>query len=67
MLYDGMNVIKDGATDYELLEKWPQSPQYWGYDSWSDVGPYAIGHGLGLSLHDRPFFYQMNKYAGIPP
>ncbi len=66
MLYDGMSVIKDGATDYELLEKWPQSPKYWGYETWNDVGPYAIGHGLGLTLHDRPFFNQQQKHAGAP-
>jgi Xaa-Pro aminopeptidase len=66
MLYAGMSVIKDGATDYELLEKWPKSPQFWGYDSWADVGPYAIGHGLGLSLHDKPFFNQQQKHAGMP-
>jgi len=67
MLYDGMSVIKDGATDYDVLAKWPQSPQYWGYETWNDIGPYAIGHGLGLSLHDRPFFNQQNKHAGMPP
>ena len=66
MLYDGMGVIKNGATDYELLEKWPQSPEYWGYKDWNDVGPYAIGHGLGLTLHDRPFFNQQQKHAGMP-
>jgi Xaa-Pro aminopeptidase len=66
MLYDGMSVIKDGNTDYQLLEKWPQSPSYWGYDTWNDIGPYAIGHGLGLSLHDKPFFNQQNKHAGMP-
>jgi Xaa-Pro aminopeptidase len=66
MLYDGMSVIKDGNTDYQLLEKWPQSPGYWGYDNWNEIGPYAIGHGLGLSLHDKPFFNQQNKHAGMP-
>jgi len=66
MLYAGMSVIKDGNTDYQLLEKWPQSPSYWGYENWNDIGPYAIGHGLGLSLHDKPFFNQQNKHAGMP-
>ena len=61
-----MSVVKDGATDYEVLEKWPQSPSYWGYETWNDVGPYAIGHGLGLTLHDRPFFNQQQKHAGMP-
>jgi Xaa-Pro aminopeptidase len=66
MLYDGMSVIKDGAMDYEVLEKWPQSPEYWGYKDWNDIGPYAIGHGLGLTLHDKPFFNQQQKQAGMP-
>ena len=40
--YDGMNVIKDGAADYDVPEKWPDSPQYWGYDSWDEVTAYCI-------------------------
>jgi hypothetical protein len=42
-------------------------PQWWGYDGWNDIGPYALGHGLGLSLHDRPFFNQQNVHAGMKP
>jgi Xaa-Pro aminopeptidase len=64
-LYDGMDAIKDGATDMDVMSKWPDSPQWWGYDDWNDVGPYALGHGLGLSLHDRPFFNQQNVLAGM--
>lgn len=67
MLYDGMSAIKDGATDADVMARWPKSPQYWGYDDWNDVGPYAVGHGIGLSLHDRPFFNQQNVHAGMPP
>jgi Xaa-Pro dipeptidase len=66
MLYDAMATIKDGSTDWQLLEKWPDSPKYWGHETWAEVGPYAIGHGLGLSLHDRPFFNRMNQVAGVP-
>jgi Xaa-Pro aminopeptidase len=67
MLYDGMSVIKAGATDYDVFERWPQSPGYWGYDTWAEVGPYALGHGLGLSLHDRPFFLPQHREIGVPP
>jgi Xaa-Pro aminopeptidase len=66
MLYAGMSVIKDGNTDVQVLEKWPQSPSYWGYDNWNEIGPYTLGHGLGLSLHDKPFFNQQNRQAGMP-
>lgn len=66
MLYAAIDTIKDGSTDWQLLDKWPDSPEYWGYKTWAEVGPYAIGHGLGLSLHDRPFFNRMNQVAGVP-
>jgi Xaa-Pro aminopeptidase len=67
MLYDGMNAIKDGATDYDVLEKWPDSPQYWGYDSWDEVMAYCIAHGLGLTLHDRPVINMTKMVRGYPP
>jgi Xaa-Pro dipeptidase len=28
MLYAGMDAVKDGATDFDITDKWPQSPQY---------------------------------------
>ena len=67
MLYAGMNAVRDGATDYDVVEKWPDSPSYWGYESWNEVAPYAIGHGLGLTLHDRPFISMVKKLVGYPP
>ena len=67
MLYDAIGVIKDGATDHDILAKWPQSPEYWGYDNWADIAPYVFGHGLGLSLHDGPFITPMSAVYGMPP
>ena len=65
MLYDGISVIKDGATNHDISDKWPDSPTYWGYENWFDVLPYAVGHGLGLTLHDppgvSPVFKQFNQ------
>ncbi|MCX8031963.1 MAG: Xaa-Pro peptidase family protein [Thermoleophilia bacterium] len=66
MLFDALSTVKDGSTDWQLLDKWPDSPEYWGYKTWNEVGPYCIGHGLGLTLHDRPFFNRMNQVAGAP-
>jgi Xaa-Pro aminopeptidase len=67
MLYAGMDAVRDGATDYDVVEKWPDSPSYWGYESWNEVAPYAVGHGLGLTLHDRPFISMVKKLVGYPP
>lgn len=48
--------IKAGATSYDVYKNWPDSPSFWGPDyNWNDCTPYAVGHGVGLSLHDRPF------------
>jgi Xaa-Pro aminopeptidase len=67
MLYDAIGVIKDGATDYDVLAKWPDSPQYWGYDTWQEVAPYVFGHGIGLTLHDPPIISPLRKAYGLPP
>jgi hypothetical protein len=43
------------------------APRYWGYESWNEVAPYAIGHGIGLTLHDRPLISTIKKLAGTLP
>lgn len=55
MLYDGMSAVKAGNTTLDICEKWPTSASYWGYKTWEEVLPHAVGHGIGLSLHERPF------------
>ena len=58
MMYAAMDKIKAGATTRDLCEVWPDSPTYWGYepDEWDKVSPHAVGHGIGLSLHEFPLF-----------
>lgn len=66
MLYEGMKGIKAGNTTADICEGWPKSPQYWGYDQWLDVAGYALGHGLGLSLHEAPACFKPGTVqAGI--
>lgn len=67
MLYAGMSAVKAGATDYDIVDQWPDSPGYWGYESWNEVLPYAVGHGIGLTLHDRPAISMLKKQFGFPP
>jgi Xaa-Pro dipeptidase len=56
MMYDGMAGIKAGNTTWDICKNWPDSPGYWGYDNWDDVMALAVGHGIGISLHEVPFF-----------
>jgi len=66
MLYDGISAVKDGNTTYDIVNQWPDSPQYWGFDSWLDVQPYAFGHGIGLTLHDPPIISPVARSVGFP-
>lgn len=54
MMYAAIDRVKAGATTGDLTAAWPNSPQYWGYDSWNDTFGYACGHGVGLCLHEYP-------------
>lgn len=67
MLLAGMSVVKDGATDHDILANWPDSPKYWGYDTWAEVNPLACGHGIGLTLHDPPMIFYTHRALGLPP
>jgi len=63
-LYDGIAACKPGNSNYDIQRAFPQDSKTWGYDDWSNIDPYCLAHGLGLSLHDRPFVahtYMENK------
>lgn len=66
MLLAGMRVVKDGATDHDILDQWPDSPQHWGYDTWAEVNPLCCGHGIGLTLHDPPMIFYTHRALGLP-
>jgi Xaa-Pro aminopeptidase len=65
MMYAGMNSVKAGNTTWDIAKNWPDSPKYWGYDQWEDVGGYAVGHGVGISLHEFPFV--LHEYSRVNP
>jgi len=55
MLWDAIGVIKPGKTTWDVAQKWPDSPKHWGYELWPDVFALAVGHGVGISLHEFPW------------
>jgi len=56
MLYGGMSAVKAGNTTLDICEQWPTDPHYWGpYEQWGEVAGHALGHGLGIALHEKPF------------
>ncbi len=65
-LRDGEKVLKPGATTKDVVEKWPDE-----IELWSKRPPYVkdergalstffnnMGHGIGLTLYDPPFFWR---------
>ena len=66
MLYAGIDEVKAGNTTNDVASKWPDSPQYWGYETWPEVLPYAVGHGIGLTLHDPPGISRVFMEMGLP-
>ncbi len=67
MLYAAMDIVKDGVTDYDIFEAWPDSPHYWGWDKFNEINSLCCGHGIGLTLHDPPMLLYMHKVLGVPP
>lgn len=68
-LYDGIKACKPGNSNYDIINAFPQDPAAWGETSWDGIDPYLVVHGLGLTLHDRPFgahTYVVNKGPEVP-
>lgn len=61
---DIRQAIRPGIRECDLMgigmdvrAVWPKSPKHWGYENWGDVLGYALGHGLGISLHESPIMF----------
>lgn len=63
-LNKAIEACKPGNTNYDIGRAFPSDPRSWGHDDWKGIDPYCVAHGLGLTLHDRPFVahtYMENK------
>ena len=60
MMYSGMSYIKPGVPVFDVYKGFPDSPKYWGYETWAEVCSYMLCHGLGISLHELPWCYKVS-------
>ncbi|MCL6477578.1 MAG: Xaa-Pro peptidase family protein [Peptococcaceae bacterium] len=56
LLRAGIDVLKPGKTNYDIMAAFPKTPETWGWgpEDWGQVDPYCVAHGIGLGLHDKP-------------
>jgi Xaa-Pro dipeptidase len=52
-LSDAIDVIKPGATTADVAGVWPEAPEF-GYKNEDEAFLLQYGHGIGLSLWERP-------------
>ena len=53
MMFDAVKKVRPGATTVEIASVWPE-PSYWGRKTWEECSDNALGHGIGMSIHEPP-------------
>ena len=67
-LYGAIKVIKPGISSKEIAEKFPKTPDVWGWYGVTSEDENAgsnWGHGIGLSLYERPIIWRSTS-IGYP-
>jgi len=53
LTYKAIAQVKAGATTADICKVWPE-PEHWGFKTWRECSENAIGHGIGLDIHESP-------------
>jgi len=53
LTYKAIEQVKPGNTTADVCNAWP-SPEHWGFKTWRECGENALGHGIGLDVHESP-------------
>jgi Xaa-Pro aminopeptidase len=53
LTYKAVQKVKAGVTTADICKVWP-SPEHWGFKTWRECSENAIGHGIGLDIHESP-------------
>jgi Xaa-Pro aminopeptidase len=62
-LSDALDVIKPGATSADIARAWPEAAEF-GYRDEDEAFLLQYGHGIGLSLWERPILSR--RFLGSP-
>ncbi len=53
LTYKAIAKVKAGVTTADVCSAWP-TPEHWGFKTWRECSECAIGHGIGLDIHESP-------------
>lgn len=57
-LQDSIEVVKPGITTADIAAQWPSAKEL-GYEDEKSAFALAVGHGIGLSHHEKPWISRM--------
>jgi Xaa-Pro aminopeptidase len=57
-LYTAIDMVRPGTTTADIASSWPTC-ETWGLSSEAEAIGMAVGHGIGLSIHERPFISRL--------
>ncbi len=57
-LYQAIDMVRPGLSTRDIALSWPECTT-WGLSSEAEAIGMAVGHGIGLSIHERPFISRL--------
>jgi Xaa-Pro aminopeptidase len=61
-LYNAIKAVKPGATTADIASQYPTC-EAWGYKTEQEASGMATGHGIGLSIHEKPTVNRVDSLA----
>ncbi len=65
-LYDAVSVVRPGITSADIASRYP-TYEAWGLSSELEARGLATGHGIGLSIHEKPGINRIESLASPFP
>ncbi len=60
-LYAAVNVVRPGITTADIAAQWPTC-EAWGFKTELEARGMAVGHGIGLSIHEKPMMNRLFSF-----
>jgi Xaa-Pro aminopeptidase len=57
-----IDLVRPGASTDQIAKVWPQAEEF-GFDDEMDAFGLQFGHGVGVSLHERPIITRLNSFV----